>query len=93
MRTLRELRIPEAPERAALGCVVGIGPPDGSGESLYIILPVCGGMIIPLEGGRQSIRIVTPETPVARALIGKGIGEEVVLRRGDRESQHLRLLV
>lgn len=80
LRVLRGLRLPESPSRVALGCVVGIGPSGGPVEHLYFLLPVCGGMEIPLQDGGRAVRIVTPGTPVARALLGKSLGEEVALR-------------
>jgi len=80
LRILRKFRLPEAPVRAVLGCVVGIGRPAGRVERLYFILPVCGGMEIPVGDGKQSVRVVTPETPVARMLIGKSVGDEVELQ-------------
>jgi transcription elongation GreA/GreB family factor len=81
LRTLRQLHLPEAPQRASLGCVVGVGQPDGVVERLYFILPVCGGMEIPLGDGMRMVRVVTPETPVAKALIGKSVGDEVKLQK------------
>jgi hypothetical protein len=79
LRALRGLRLPEGPERAALGCLVGVGAPDGPVEGLYLILPVCGGMEIPAEAGGVPVRVVTPGTPVARALLGKSVDDEVTL--------------
>ena len=79
LRTLRNLHLPEAPSRVALGCVVGVGPLEGPVEHLYFLLPVCGGMEVPLEDGGQTVRILTPGAPVARALLGKRLGEDVAL--------------
>ena len=93
LRTLRGMRLPDAPERAALGCVVGIGPPDGPAERLYFILPVCGGMEIPVQDDARTIRVVTPETPVAKALLGKSLGDEVRLRKDQERPDSVRLLV
>lgn len=78
LRTLQSLRLPERPERAALGCLVGLGM-HGALETVYLILPVCGGM--ELSGGESGrpIRVVTPATPVAKALLGKSQGDEVRL--------------
>ena len=82
LRMLRQLQLPEAPQRASLGCVVGIGRAQGLVEHLYFILPACGGMEIPLGGRIRTVRVVTPETPVAKALIGKSVGDEVELQKG-----------
>lgn len=80
LRTLKQVHLPGAPERAALGCVVGIGRPEGPVERRYFILPVCGGLEIFLQDGMKSVRVVTPETPVAQALIGRSVGDEVKLQ-------------
>jgi transcription elongation GreA/GreB family factor len=80
LRSLRQLHLPEAPQRAALGCVVGIGRPEGPVEQLYFILPVCGGVEVPLGDGSRAVRVVTPEAPVAKALIGKSVDDKVGLR-------------
>jgi hypothetical protein len=93
LRTLRGLRMPEAPQRAALGCVVGIGLSEGPVDNLYLILPVCGGLEILLEDGIRTVRVLTPEAPVAKAIIGKSLGDEVVLERGRQQSQCIRLLM
>jgi transcription elongation GreA/GreB family factor len=79
LRTLRGMRLPERPDRVALGCLVGVGPADGALVGLYFVLPVCGGMEIPAAGGDTLVRVVTPGTPVVKALLGKTIGEEVTL--------------
>ena len=79
LRTLRGMRLPERPERVALGCLVGVGAADGALVGLYLVLPVCGGMEISTAGGDTLVRVVTPGTPVAKALLGKTIGEDVTL--------------
>jgi xanthine dehydrogenase molybdopterin-binding subunit B len=40
LRTLRGMRLPERPERVALGCLVGVGAADGALVGLYLVLPV-----------------------------------------------------
>jgi hypothetical protein len=93
LRTLRGFRMPEAPRRVALGCVVGIGRPQGPAERFYFILPVCGGMEIPFGNGEHTVRVVTPETPVAKAMIGKCVGDEVELRKGHDPAESVLLIV
>lgn len=93
LRTLRGLRMPGAPQRAALGCVVGVGQPDGSVERLYFILPVCGGMELPVDDEELTVRVVTPETPVARALIGKSVGDQVGLQKGRVPLQSVLIII
>ncbi|MBI4841894.1 MAG: hypothetical protein HY803_12630 [candidate division NC10 bacterium] len=85
--------MPDAPERAALGCVVGIGTPEGPSERLYFILPVCGGMEIPVKDDARTVRVITPETPAAKALLGKSLGDEVRLRSGQDRPDSVWLLV
>jgi len=79
LRTLRNVRLPERPERVALGCLVGVGPADGALVGLYFVLPVCGGMELSAEGSGSAVRVVTPATPIARALLGKSFDEDVTL--------------
>ena len=78
LRTLRGMRLAENPQRVALGCLVGVGIPDGV-EEWYLVLPVCGGMEVLRPGSGTSVRVVTPGTPVAKALLGKSVGDEVAL--------------
>jgi transcription elongation GreA/GreB family factor len=78
LRTLQGLRLPEQPGRVALGCLVGVTGPAGA-ASFYLVLPVCGGMEIAAEPGGPAVRVITPGTPVARALLGKSAGDEVTL--------------
>ena len=84
--------MPEAPERVALGCVVGVGPAVGSVDSLYFILPVCGGMEIPLDDGQGRVRVITPSAPIAKGLLGKSLGQDVGLRRNREEPEYISLL-
>jgi transcription elongation GreA/GreB family factor len=78
LRTLRGTRLAENPQRVALGCLVGVSIPDGV-EEWYLVLPVCGGMEVLRPGSATSVRVVTPGTPVAKALLGRSVGDEVTL--------------
>jgi transcription elongation GreA/GreB family factor len=91
VRALRSLRLPERPARVALGCLVGVGPPEGPPDRLYFLLPVCGGMEVSLD--RCTVRVVTPGTPVARALLGKSLGDEVRLPPDAAQPACVQLLV
>ena len=82
LRTLRGLPLPEAPLRVVLGTVVGVGPPGGPVTRRYFLLPVCGGLEVSGEAGSPTVRVITPKTPLARALIGKAAGEEIPPVRG-----------
>jgi transcription elongation GreA/GreB family factor len=79
LRTLRGMRLAENPQRVALGCLVGVGEPDGSVQAWYLVLPVCGGMEIPCGRHEALVRVVTPTTPVAKALLGKAVGDDATL--------------
>jgi transcription elongation GreA/GreB family factor len=92
LKVLRALRLPESPERAALGCVVGVGALEGTIDGLYLILPVCGGMEITAVSGGVPVRVVTPATPIARALLGKSLDDEVTLPGTPPRCSTVRLL-
>lgn len=92
LRTLRAVRLPAGPDRAALGCVVGVGATDGPIEAFYFILPVCGGMELPAGGGGPVVRVVTPAAPMARALLGKALDEDVILPSAPPRHSTVRLL-
>jgi hypothetical protein len=79
LKVLRNLHLPESPERVVMGCVVGVGPDAGPVESLYFLLPVCGGMEVPTHEGEVIVRVITSGTPIAKALLGKVVGDEVTL--------------
>ena len=93
LRTLRAVRLPERPDRAALGCLMGVGASDGTIDALYCMLPVCGGMEIPVDCGGVPVRIITPQTPVAKALLGKSVGDEVTLPTNPPRDTVIRLLL
>jgi transcription elongation GreA/GreB family factor len=79
LRTLRNLRLPMDSQRVAQGCAVGLGPMDGEPEEFYFLLPICGGMEVPAQGGGGIVRVITNGTPIAKALLGKTFGDEVTL--------------
>jgi hypothetical protein len=93
LRTLRGVRLPERPERAALGCLVSVGGSGEPIEGLYLILPACGGMEVPMADGSGTVRVVTPQTPVAKALLGKSVGDEVHLPTNPPRDAVIRLLL
>ncbi len=79
LRSLQGLRLPGGPDRVALGCLVGVGETDGSVVGWYLILPVCGGMQVPIGEPGTAVRVVTPGTPMAKSLMGRSVGDEVRL--------------
>ena len=93
LRTLRGLRLPEAPARVVLGSVMGVGPAGGPVTQQYFLLPVCGGHEVAGEGGSPGVRVITPDTPLARCLIGRAVGEEIPSVRAQGAPQVLLLLL
>ncbi len=79
LKTLRSLRLPIVSERVALGCVVGVGGTMEQPDAIYFLLPVCGGMEIGTGRPGPPVRVVTSTAPVARALLGRSLDDEVVL--------------
>ena len=57
---------------------------DPEGERLFLIVPCAGGESLEVCG--RSIRTVTPASPVGQALIGREVGDEVLLGRADRQT-------
>lgn len=65
------------PETAiALTALVGVD--DGKEVVHYFIAPAGGGVRVPTGG--VEVRVVTPQAPIARALIGKHEGDDLDLR-------------
>ena len=93
LRTLRGMRLPERPDRVALGCLAGVGPANGALVGLYFVLPVCGGMEVLMADEGAAVRIVTPQTPVAKALLGKSVGDEAHLPTHPPRDAAVRLLL
>jgi transcription elongation GreA/GreB family factor len=93
LRVLRTLRLPEAPARVVLGSVVGLGPEGGPATQRYFLLPVCGGLEVMGEEGAPPVRVITPDTPLARSLIGKAAGEQIPSNRASGTPLVLLLLL
>ncbi len=64
---------------------------DGDQARLYFLLPSGGGVKVPSAEGE--ITVLTPESPLGRAVLGKQVGDtiEVVTRAGAREYEILRM--
>lgn len=69
----------EAP--VALSAVVTVAE-DGAGASIYFIAPHGGGIALAL--GAAQVQVVTPKSPLGRALLGKRVGEDCEVRVGAR---------
>jgi transcription elongation GreA/GreB family factor len=71
-----ELRAFSAATPIALGSLVVIN--DGRDAVHYFIAPAGGGLRVNLEG--LEVRVVTPQSPIARAVLGKREGDDLELR-------------
>jgi hypothetical protein len=62
-----------------------IGLDDGERRSFYFMAPAGGGLEV--EVGAVTIRVLTPEAPLGRVLLGQGVGSDVEVRtpQGTRE--------
>ncbi len=63
-----------------LGALVRLVDADGVGRSLLLV-PAGGGAEITVGG--ESIVLVTPSSPLGKAVLGRRVGELVELRMGD----------
>lgn len=51
---------------------------DGERTAFYFMSPVGGGVTLDVDG--VSVRVLTPASPLGRALIGQAIGSDVEVR-------------
>ncbi|WP_428268367.1 GreA/GreB family elongation factor [Haliangium sp.] len=72
-------------DAVAVGALVHLAPADpddddagASGDAYYILLPVAGGLRIELDG--VTVRTVTTNAPIGRALVGQHLDSEVEVR-------------
>lgn len=71
-----ELRSFTAGAPISLGALVALE--DEQGMVHYFIAPAGGGLRVNVDG--VEVRVVTPQSPIARALLGKREGEDLELR-------------
>lgn len=67
-------------DRVTPGALVQVEDEDG-GEALYLLLP--GGQGARLSHDGAQITVLSPESPLARALFGLSVDDEAVLPRGE----------
>lgn len=66
---------------------VSVDADDGAEERSFFLLPVGAGTELAGPGGDGFISVVSPESPVGRALLGAHVGDdfEIVIQGRDRE--------
>ncbi len=73
----------------SLGAIVDVAVEDehGSDERTFFVLPVGAGMELTGPGGDGFLSVITPASPVGRALLNKRVGDtvEVTMRGEARE--------
>lgn len=67
-------------DRVTPGALVQVEDAEGA-EHLYLLLP--GGQGARLTGDGVQITVLSPESPLARALFGLSVDDEAVLPRGE----------
>ena len=76
---------PSAMSKIAVGAIVEIEDPDsGEGRTLFLA-PVGAGITLTGPGGDGLLSVVTPASPVGKAVLGRKVGEVVEI--ADREWQ------
>nr|WP_070970838.1 GreA/GreB family elongation factor [Vibrio sonorensis] len=76
------------PEQSFVGRSAGVGAyivlEDEQGKSRHLLLcPCSGGTVVTLAG--VEISVVTPSSPIGRAVMGKQVDDEISLQVGDAE--------
>lgn len=71
----RALRFPETGhDRVQLGSLVTLD--HGRRQDLLLLGPTNGGLVIPAPGeASREITVVTPSSPIGRALLGRAVGD------------------
>ena len=71
----RALRFPEAGhDRAQLGSLVTLD--HGRRQDLLLLGPTNGGLVVPSpDDASREITVVTPSSPIGRALLGRAVGD------------------
>ena len=62
-------------QRAALGALVTVTD-DAGAHALYYLAPWGGGVTLAGE-----VAVVTPQSPIGRALLGRGVGDVAEVQR------------
>jgi transcription elongation GreA/GreB family factor len=87
LASLTSLTLRDFGEGDAVGLAALVTLEDDDGAlSHYLLAPTAGG--VKLDGGGATVRVVTPESPLGRALVGRREGDDVEIRspKGVREA-------
>ena len=78
---MQELKLPvlTSDSEVVLGACVKVVD-SGEQESWYFVAPVAGGLQFNIEG--RTITVITPQSPIGNALIGKVCDDDFELRLG-----------
>ncbi|MDF1562954.1 MAG: GreA/GreB family elongation factor [Deltaproteobacteria bacterium] len=84
------LSISGARSRVGLGALVVVEDEEGETQ-VYLVGPAAGGLEVEVEG--ETVKVITPSSPLGRALVGKGAEDEATVRapKGVRELVILRV--
>jgi transcription elongation GreA/GreB family factor len=78
LNKLKALELREFSASSAIALCALVTVDDGRELAHYFIAPAGGGLRIELEG--VEVRVVTPQAPIAQALLGKHEGDDLDLR-------------
>ncbi|HTJ44353.1 MAG TPA: GreA/GreB family elongation factor [Kofleriaceae bacterium] len=74
---LKSWRAPSTLQKAMLGAIVEIEDPDAGEGRTFFLAPVGAGVTLTGPGGDGFLSVVTPASPIGRAVIGHGVGDTV----------------
>jgi Transcription elongation factor, GreA/GreB, C-term len=74
--TLLELRRFEPSSVISVSALVGLD--DGERTVFYFMAPMGGGLELDVDG--HAVRVLTPQSPVGRALVGQRLGSDIEVR-------------
>ncbi len=79
--------LPEDPIR--LSALVEMEEEDGSQRMLFII-PAAGGLMVRCQN--RDVRVITPESPLGRALLGSHLGDVIQLTPDSAEAEIIAII-
>ena len=70
--------------RAEVGALVTVEDDDDEELRTFFLAPAGGGMTVDVDG---PVSIITPQSPLARGLVGREVGDDVVLKTPKGKSE------